>query len=68
MWPRLRVASLRLQKINVGRYSNTRVVIAYIEGVANPDIVAQIRESVQGTNVAPLKDGPPDIKLFGAES
>jgi acetyl-CoA synthetase len=39
-----------------------------ITTLANPDIVAQIRGSVQGTNATPLKDGPADIKLFGAES
>jgi spore germination protein KA len=48
---RLRVASLRLQKINVGRYSNTRVVIAHIEGVANPDIVAEVKRRLKRIDV-----------------
>ena len=38
-----------------------------ITTLANPDIVAQIRELVQGRNVAPLQEGPEDIKLFGEE-
>jgi acetyl-CoA synthetase len=38
-----------------------------ITTLANPDIVAQIRELVQGRNVAPLKEGPEDIKRFGDE-
>jgi acetyl-CoA synthetase len=38
-----------------------------ITTLANPDIVAQIRELVQGRNVAPLREGPEDIKLFGEE-
>jgi acetyl-CoA synthetase len=39
-----------------------------ITTLANPDIVAQIRELVQGRGVGPLKDGPEDIKRFGEET
>jgi acetyl-CoA synthetase len=39
-----------------------------ITTLANPDVVAQIREQVQGRGVGPLKDGPADIKLFGQEN
>ncbi len=39
-----------------------------ITTLANPDIVAQIRELVQGRAAKPLKEGPEDIKLFGAET
>src|SRR6478736_1010098 len=35
-----------------------------ITTLANPDIVEQIRELVQGRTAAPLSDGPADIKLF----
>src|SRR5258708_4571848 len=38
-----------------------------ITTLANPDIVAQIREQVQGRNVGPLREGPEDIKRFGDE-
>src|SRR5881398_4233436 len=38
-----------------------------ITTLANPDIVEQIRELVQGRNVAPLMEGPEDIKRFGDE-
>src|SRR5436309_15734393 len=38
-----------------------------ITTLANPDIVAHIREQVQGRNVGPLKEGPKDIKRFGDE-
>ncbi|MGB6684392.1 MAG: hypothetical protein WBH24_12170, partial [Candidatus Acidiferrum sp.] len=38
-----------------------------ITTLANPDIVAQIRELVQGRVTGPLKEGPEDIKLFGEE-
>ena len=39
-----------------------------ITTLANPDIVAQIRELVQGRGVGPLEDGPEDIKRFGEET
>src|SRR5579859_4599596 len=38
-----------------------------ITTLANPDIVAQIRELVQGRITGPLQEGPEDIKLFGEE-
>jgi hypothetical protein len=39
-----------------------------ITTLANPDIVEQIRELVQGREATALSDGPADIKLFGEES
>ena len=38
-----------------------------ITTLANPDIVEQIRELVQGRAVTPLQEGPEDIKLFGED-
>jgi len=38
-----------------------------ITTLANPDIVEQIRELVQGRVTTPLSDGPADIKLFCEE-
>jgi acetyl-CoA synthetase len=38
-----------------------------ITTLANPDIVAQVREMVQGRHTGPLQEGPEDIKLFGEE-
>jgi acetyl-CoA synthetase len=39
-----------------------------ITTLANPDIVEQIRELVQGRQRAPLQEGPADIKLFGEDA
>src|SRR5215472_6394452 len=39
-----------------------------ITTLANPDIVEQIRELVQGRAAQPLQEGPEDIKRFGQES
>ena len=38
-----------------------------ITTLANPDIVEQIRELVQGRAKLPLAEGPEDIKRFGDE-
>ncbi len=38
-----------------------------ITTLANPDIVGQIRQLVQGREMKPLNEGPEDIKRFGDE-
>src|SRR5208337_877824 len=38
-----------------------------ITTLANPDIVEQVRQIVQGREIMPLNEGPEDIKLFGDE-
>ncbi len=38
-----------------------------ITTLANPDIVEQVRQIVQGRERGPLNEGPADIKLFGEE-
>jgi acetyl-CoA synthetase len=37
-----------------------------ITTLANPDVVEQIRVAVQGTEKRPTKDGPEDLRQFGA--
>jgi hypothetical protein len=38
-----------------------------ITTLANPDIVEQVRQLVQGRDILPLNEGPEDIKMFGDE-
>jgi acetyl-CoA synthetase len=38
-----------------------------ITTLANPDVVEQIREMVQGKEPVTLADGPEDLKNFGAQ-
>jgi acetyl-CoA synthetase len=45
--------------------SNT-MDIGDVTTLANPDIVEQIRLQVQGTAPVVLKEGPEDLKQFGA--
>ena len=38
-----------------------------ITTLANPDIVEQVRQVVQGREIGPINEGPADIKMFGEE-
>jgi len=38
-----------------------------VSTLANPDVVEQIRQAVQGTGAVATKAGPEDIKRFGDE-
>jgi acetyl-CoA synthetase len=46
---------------------SNRIHTGDITTLANPDIVEQIRELVQGREAIALTDGPADIKIFGEE-
>ncbi|MGC6588097.1 spore germination protein [Paenibacillus sp. Dod16] len=39
---RLRTPDLRIQTMVIGKYTNTRVTIAHIEGIADPQVVSEI--------------------------
>jgi acetyl-CoA synthetase len=46
---------------------SNRMATGDITTLANPDIVEQIRQLVQGREMGPLEEGPGDIKRFGDE-
>lgn len=48
---KLRDPSLRLEMFRVGRRTNTDVVICYVEDVANPKIVDEIRTRIKGIDI-----------------
>lgn len=54
---RLRDPNLRFEMRSVGKQSRTDVALGYIEGVANPDTVAEIRRRLEKTDVAALTMG-----------
>ncbi|MBE9914261.1 spore germination protein [Paenibacillus donghaensis] len=41
---KLRSPSLKMKSMQIGRYSQTEVVIAYIQGVVNPSLISEITE------------------------
>ncbi|MFC4769669.1 spore germination protein [Effusibacillus consociatus] len=44
---RLKDPNLRLQGIKVGKRTDTDVVVVYIEGVANPDVLKEVQERIK---------------------
>jgi len=54
---RLRDPNLRFEMRSVGKQSRTDVALGYIEGVANPDTVAEIRRRLEKTDVTALTMG-----------
>jgi len=53
---RLRTPDLRMDSTKVGRRSKTDIVIAYIDGLANPRLVATIRERIDHIDTDILPD------------
>lgn len=54
---RLRDPNLRFEMRSVGKKSRTDVALGYIDGVANPDLVAEVRRRLEKTDVAALTMG-----------
>ena len=53
---RLRTPDLRMDSMKVGRRSKTDLVIAYVEGLTNPRLVAAVRERVDHIDTDILPD------------
>ncbi|MCL6610800.1 MAG: spore germination protein [Peptococcaceae bacterium] len=48
---RLRSPNLVLESLNVGRVSHTEVVIAYINGTADPDLVSEVKRRLRRIDI-----------------
>ncbi len=53
---RLRTPDLRMDSMKVGRRSRTDIVLAYIDGLANPRLVATVRERIDHIDTDILPD------------
>ena len=58
---RLGTTKVRFEQFEVGKYSKTAVVVAYIDGVTHPDVVDKIRQKIQKIDV----DGVFDSSYIG---
>jgi len=58
---RLRCSTLRLDKMQAGRYSQTDIVVAYIDGIASKKIVKKIKDKISGIDI----DGIIDSSYIG---
>ncbi|MBO8141564.1 MAG: spore germination protein [Firmicutes bacterium] len=54
---RLRDPRLRFEMFSVGRITRSDVVLGYLEGVANPELVAEIRRKLDSTDIGALTMG-----------
>jgi spore germination protein KA len=48
---KLRDPNLRMEKLRVGRRTNTDVAICYIQDIANPHLVKEIRTRIEGIDI-----------------
>jgi stage V sporulation protein AF len=48
---RIRDPKLRMEILQVGRRSKTDVIISYIEDIANPDLIKNIKDKLQSINI-----------------
>lgn len=48
---RLATADLRLDMLSVGKYTATKVCIAYLNGVAEQNIVEQVKQKIEAINI-----------------
>ncbi|MFC5449006.1 spore germination protein [Paenibacillus aestuarii] len=48
---RLKNPSCKMKKMTIGRYSQTSVVLAYIEGIADPRLITEVQERLRTIDV-----------------
>lgn len=48
---RLRNPNLVMERLNVGRLSHTEVMIAYVKGIVDPDIVSEVKRRLQRIDI-----------------
>lgn len=53
---RIRSPQLKLKSLHLGRYTDTEVVVAYIEGIVNPDILAEVNRRLERIDIDGLMD------------
>ncbi|CCQ94108.1 GerA spore germination protein [[Clostridium] ultunense Esp] len=53
---RLQSPDFRIKALQIGRLSKTKVVLCYIEGIANPDLIEEVEDRVKSIDIASLQD------------
>ncbi|WLD92064.1 spore germination protein [Alkalihalobacillus sp. AL-G] len=61
---RVRDRSLRMEYMSVGRRSKTDICVSYIEDIADPDIVKEIKESIKKIDTDGLPMGEKTLEEF----
>jgi len=53
---RLRTPALKYASFTVGKYSKTKLLVGYLDGIVNPDVLAEVKERISRIDI----DGVPD--------
>lgn len=53
---RLQTPNLRVRALQLGRMSKTKVVLLYLEGIANPDLIKEVEDRVKSIDIHTLQD------------
>jgi len=61
---RIRDPRLRMEMLQAGERSNTDVAIAYIEDIANPDLVRNVREKIKSVDTDGLPMGAKSLEEY----
>lgn len=61
---RLRDASLRMEYMQVGKRSRTDIALAYMEDVANPDLIRTLREKIEAIDIDGLPMAEKSLEEF----
>ncbi len=48
---RLRTTQLRIEYRTIGRFTNTQIAIAYLEGIANPTVLTELRRRLDAIDI-----------------
>lgn len=61
---RIRSPRLKIIKLTVGEISKTKVLLIYIEGISNMDVINQLRERIQSIKVDSITDSNVLIQMI----
>jgi len=53
---RLRTADLKAEEVKLGRYTDTKVVVVYIDSVADPKVVKEVKKRIEKINIDGIVD------------
>lgn len=53
---RLQSPDLRIRTLQVGRLSKTKVILCYVEGIANPDLIKEVEDRIKALDISSLQD------------
>lgn len=62
---RLKTPSLMIEKLKVGKYSNTDIAFCYIDGIADKNLVKKLKDKISKINIDAILDSSYVSKFLG---